>query len=172
MSNHQNQAALDALLDNTISDLADLPEFKPFPAGAHRCVFNYGTKMIGENPSLLIKLKAVETVELSDPDNDQPLEAGTEIEVPYNLANEFGQGMIKKLAAKFLAAQGMEDGNFRQAFDPFVGNELIFVTTLRTDKKDAEKKYTGIAEVIFEMPVASQDNTTQAQATGGFSVPK
>lgn len=141
---------LDSLLDTSIEDLAELPEFPVYHAGVHKCVFDYEARKIGDNPSLVIKLKLVETVELANPDEDAPMEAGLETEMSYNLANEFGQGRARGLADKFLIAQGKETGTLREAFEPFKGAELTFLTNVRVDKNDKTKKYCGIKDVFFE----------------------
>ena len=50
--NANTQVSIDSILDSTLDDLADMPEFKPFPAGAHKCTFDFEAKTINGKPAV------------------------------------------------------------------------------------------------------------------------
>lgn len=144
-----NASDIDALLDGTIDDIADLPEFKAFPAGVHRASFQWEYKDINKHPTYIMKLKAIETVELPADSKDQPLVSGAETSVNFMLDNEVGQGKWKEVM-KVLAAKFGEKKN-RELIAESNGSEAVFVTKVRT-KKDGDTvvaSYTDIVEMSF-----------------------
>lgn len=145
---------LSSLLDASIGDLAELPENVSFPAGAHRCNFDYEVKQLGENKTSMfcVKLKLVETLELNKPEEDTAPAVGSETQVMYNMANEFGQGALRALAKLFCTHLGIDPGTatLNQAFSPFKGGQLVFVTKVRENKKNKDEKYTDIVTVLFD----------------------
>jgi len=146
---------LDQLLDTSISDLADLPEFKQPPAGAHRCYFNLSAKEVGGEPALVMNFKVIETLEL-EVETDKPLEAGDEFDITSTMTNEFGQGLVKSVAVKACAAQGVdpETVTLSQSFEPFIGGEVIAFTGLRVDKKDKSKTprhFVTLKDIVFDI---------------------
>ena len=160
---------LDQLLDTSISDLADLPEFKQPPAGAHRCYFNLAAKEIGGEPALVMNFKVIETLELEDPEKDKPLEAGDEFDISSVMTNEFGQGLVKSVAAKACEAQGVdpETVTLGQSFEPFIGGEVIAFTGLRLDKKDKSKTprhFVTLKDIVFDIDafLAAQEGEAAA----------
>ena len=94
---------IDSLLDGTLDDLADAPEFKPFPAGTHKVTISIVQKKIGTHPAFEVAMKAVETIELSNSE-ETPLAAGATTSVAYMMDNDLGQGNFKKILAS-LASQ-------------------------------------------------------------------
>lgn len=154
MTQELNQDDIMNLLDSSISDLADTPEYKPFPPGAHRCKFDFIGKLVGEQklPMILISLKLVETIELNSPEVDTAPAPGTETEVMYNMANEYAQGELKALAASFCRQQGLDPktASLSTAFEAYKGGELVFITKTRSNKKDKTKSYTDIVSVVFD----------------------
>ena len=62
MTNETNQADfnLDALLDGTLDDLADVPGFETFNPGAHKVTINW--KKVDKKPAFSLGLTLVETV--------------------------------------------------------------------------------------------------------------
>ena len=160
---------LDQLLDTSISDLADLPEFKQPPAGAHRCYFSLSAKEVGGEPALVMHFKVIETLEL-EVEIDKPLEAGDEFDITSTMTNEFGQGLVKSVAAKACAAQGVdpETVTLGQSFEPFIGGEVIAFTGLRVDKKDKSKNprhFVTLKDIVFDIDafLAAQDGVEDTQ---------
>ena len=137
---------IDSLLDGTLDDLADLPEFKPFPAGATRAIISWDTsKKINGVPAIQCNLKGIETVELAN-ESDTPIQAGDETSVLFQMDSEFGQGKFKNLIAALKPVFG---GNTnRETIEASQNGEVVVVTTIRKDKKDPDRKYTEIVNVV------------------------
>jgi len=150
MNTETKEVSIDDILDQTLDDLADLPEWKPFPAGAHKVVFTAETgKSSNGKPQVKVKLVAVETVELANK-GDEMLEKGAEVQVLYTLDNEYGQGSFKKLMAAFKEhlqlPDGVKNGEILKASQ---GMEIVVITTVR-ENKDKTQKFTQIQEVAFD----------------------
>ena len=78
------------LMDVSLDDLADLPEFKPYPAGVHIADLEWERKEINSKPSIIMNFKYVECVELSDTSEKVP-EPGATAQVAFILKNNDGQ---------------------------------------------------------------------------------
>ena len=149
---------MDNLLDMTLDDLADMPEFKPFPAGAHRCTIKWALKKIGELegcPELTLTL--IETVEQNDSEAT-PAKAGDTTSVAFMLKkkdkdtgkwvpNDLGQGQFKEILKSLAEAAGSAVP--REIMDKSNGMEVLAVTAIRTDKRDKDnlKYYTDVKNV-------------------------
>jgi len=139
---------VDALLDGTLDDLADMPEFKPFPVGTHAVVLQIVDKTaakdrVNGHPGFEIRMKAVETLELANSD-DTPLVAGAETSVLYLLDNEMGQGSFKKILAS--AAEHFGAKSNRELIADLQGATVAVVTKQRQNK-DKTQTYTDIVEL-------------------------
>lgn len=139
---------INSLLDGTIDDLADLPEFKPFPAGTHIVTLKIIDKTaqkdrVNNHPGFEIKMKAVETLELANSD-DTPLTPGAEAGVLYLLDNPIGQGSFKKLLAS--AAEHFGAKSNRELIQDLQGATVVVVTRTRQNKEKTQT-YTDIVEM-------------------------
>jgi hypothetical protein len=85
----------DSILDANLDDLADLPEFANFPAGVHRCTVSMQQKTINNKPAIEVTLTGIETVELSKPEEDKPINAGQTSSAAYFMDNEFGKAHLR-----------------------------------------------------------------------------
>lgn len=135
---------IDSLLDGTLDDLADVPEFKPFPAGAHKVVLTITQKEINKHPAFEIGMKAVETLELANPSDDQPLVPGATTSVAYMMDNELGQGNFKKILKA--AAEHFGAKSNRDLIADLQNCECMVVTKVRQNK-DKTQSYTDIVEL-------------------------
>jgi hypothetical protein len=159
MTNQTNNPScdMDDLLDATLDDLPDAPEFKPFPAGAHRCSIQWAFKEIGGLKNCPeITLKMIETVEASDTEAT-PAKAGDTTSVAYMLkkkdkdnpgqfvTNEIAAGQFKEVL-KSLSAGGFAGASGREIMEASNGAEVLVVTGTRADKRDQNniKYYTDI----------------------------
>lgn len=144
----QDNFDVDALLDGTLDDLADMPEFKPFPVGTHAVTLKIIDKTaakdrVNGHPGFEIKMVAVETLELANSD-DTPLVAGAETSVLYLLDNEMGQGSFKKILAS--AAEHFGAKSNRELIADLQGATVAVVTKQRQNK-DKTQTYTDIVEL-------------------------
>lgn len=135
---------LDNILDVTLDDLADLPEFKNFPAGVHSVLATFEAKEINSKPAVELALKYVECVELADPNETSPKEGDT-CSTVYFLDNEFGQGALKKVAMPF--AEALNLSSIREVVEQVKEVHCAAVTSLRADKNDKEKFYMQVKEI-------------------------
>ena len=135
--------SLDSMLDVSLDDIADLPEFLVYPAGAYRVTINFDAKKINEHPSVETKLKMLEVLELSDPSATPP-EVGAESSVAYMMDNEFGQGNFKKLVKPLCEHHGIT--NLAQVIAASQGMEVMVVTKQRMNK-DKTQTYLDIVSL-------------------------
>jgi hypothetical protein len=138
-----NEIDMDKLLDSTLDDLADAPEFKPFPAGTHKVVITIVQKKIGIHPAFEVGMKAVETIELSNSD-EVPLAAGATTSVAYMMDNDLGQGNFKKILASLASHYGAKSN--RDLISEAQNAEVLVVTKVRMNK-DKTQSYTDIVEL-------------------------
>lgn len=140
-----SSASLDDLLDGTLDDLKDVPEFKVYPAGAHQVKINWEIKDINNQKCPSVKLTYIAPAELADP-NATPPEAGDECETAFmfknkdGTRNEFAEGGFKNLMnnLKSLAPEG---ATARQIMEASNGAEVLAVTDIRLkDKKDPKSQ--------------------------------
>jgi len=134
---------MDAMLDGVLDDLADAPEFKPFPAGTHKVTITIAQKKIGTHPAFEISMKAIETIELSNPE-DTPLAAGATTSCAYMMDIEIGQGNFKKILASLASHYGAKSN--RELIADAQNAEVLVVTKVRMNK-DKTQSYTDIIEL-------------------------
>jgi hypothetical protein len=140
---------MDNLLDGTLDDLADMPEFKPFPAGAHRATIQWDYSKFAAEKIVELKITAIETVELANPE-DTPVKAGdtTNQRLMFlkkdKTPNEIAQGQFKNLIKPLTEHFGT--ANNRETMDASNGAEVLVITKIRADKRDANdiKYYTDV----------------------------
>lgn len=137
---------IDNILDGTLDDLADLPEFKPFPVGTHKAVLTMEQKVVNKHPAIEVKLKALETIELPSGSEAEPVSPGQEGTVLYMLDNELGQGKFKKLLKQLAETYGTDKTN-RQIMEEAQNAEVLVVTTLRSNKEKT-KQYMDIDSIV------------------------
>ncbi len=140
-----NYDDIDELLDATLDDLEDLPEFKPFSAGAHTATLSLTRKKIGDHPAIEANFILIETLELADSTEEAPSKAGDLASAAYFLDNEFGRGKFKELCKPLAAHLGVT--KLSEIVEETQQLEVMIVTSIRVDKKDASKKYLNIIEL-------------------------
>lgn len=136
----------DSILDACLDDLADLPEFGVYPAGAHRVTIEFAKKEINGKQAIEAAFNLVEHLELTDP-TATPMSAGAKGSVLYFLDNEFAQGQLKavlKPIAESLGASRLGD-----VIDQAKGMEVVIVTKQRMNK-DKTQTYCDIKKLIVE----------------------
>jgi hypothetical protein len=146
-TNVQAQDDMADLLDDSIDDLADLPEFKPYPAGAHRATIYFSEKEVNGAAYRVIDMKAIETLELNDPVADQPLVAGAETSVMYQKDNVFAQGKFKPIIVAIANHFGTK--SISDAMNQGNGMEVTVITKIR-ENKDKTQKYTDLHSIIID----------------------
>ena len=146
--------AMDSLLDGTLDDLADIPEFRNFPVGVHRVKIEWnlaktipGVFKIKDQESSGLKtfiemsMVAIETLELPAGSTETPLEAGAKGQVSFDLTNEFAQGKFKELLKALASHYGSKSN--RELLADSQGAEVAVVIKHRTSK-DKTKTYIDV----------------------------
>lgn len=142
-----SDANIDALLDSTLDSLADMPEFKIFPAGAYQGIIELEIKKMGDNMGVSLNFENQEVMELSDPASEAPAVDAT-TSVGFLLNNEFGQGAFKKVIAALRDGLNLpETSTNREVMEAAKGATCVVVFTTRTDKNDKTKIYQGLKEL-------------------------
>ncbi len=134
---------MDAMLDGVLDDLADAPEFRPFPAGTHKVTITILQKKIGTHPAFEVGMKAIETIELSNSE-DTPLTAGATSSTAYMMDMEIGQGNFKKILASLANHYGAKSN--RDLIADAQNAEVLVVTKVRQNKEKTQS-YTDIVEL-------------------------
>lgn len=139
---------LDALLDGSFEELADKPEFKPYPAGVHAAQLFIKQTKFGDKgkdgEGFELKFKYIENVELSNADDSIP-KAGAEMTVNCNMTAEKegtrnnAQGNIKMVAA---ASKVKNPGltSTRELLEAANGQAVAITTSIRKSGKGDEAK--------------------------------
>lgn len=155
---------IDSLLDGTLDDLADAPEFKPYPLGVHKVVITWKTeqlddkKMTGpdgkpkKNTLISLTMKALETIE-TPAGSEEVCSPGQEENIGFFLvhhsspkAMEIGQGAFKEVMKSLAGHYGPKSN--RELMAESAGAEVLVTTGLRTDKTDKTKKYTKLEKLM------------------------
>jgi len=129
------------LLDTDLSELADLPEFKTFPDGAHKCVINWSFEVKEGKKSVVLDLTAVESVELNNP-TDTPVEAGEKNKVFFSLeaakdGEKYGEGALKKAVTGLAGHLGTT--NLKAILESTQGFECLVVTKAKKSRNSDAK---------------------------------
>lgn len=150
MTNQNLNMDIDSLLDGTLDDLADMPEFKPFPVGMHKCIITLEVKKVGDFQAVEVGLKAIETLELPAGSEETPVNPGDTTNVLYFLQHsnpqvaEMGQGKFKEMMKVFAAHFGAKSN--RELIAEANNSEVAVVTNVRKNK-DKTKSYTDIVSL-------------------------
>lgn len=127
----------DDLLDTTLDDLEDAPEFKPYPPGAHRVTASFDLKEISGKQTPELSFKYLELLELSDPQDETPKEGDTANTI-FMMDNEFGVGSFKRCSLPFGEALGLKTG--REIIEGVKDVECVILTGIRYAKDDKKKE--------------------------------
>lgn len=140
------------LLDMDLDELADLPEFKVFPAGAHRVTISWANKVINNKPSVELNLTMIEVLELADPNDATVINAGDSCGILFMLKNndgsknEISEGQLKKIMTE-LRESGVEGRSVAEIMENSQGMECIVVTTKKEDKKNPGTFRAGVSRI-------------------------
>ena len=100
---------LDDILDSSIDDLKDLPEFKVPPTGIYALSVSILSKEINKKPSLIAHIVVRECKSLADDNTpeEERSKAGDSLDIPFMLKNEDG------------SRNEVAEGFFKAFMDPF-----------------------------------------------------
>lgn len=133
------------LLDATLDDLADLPEFVTPPPGAYALTFKgYEQKKVNDNACVIVTFTVAETQELASADST-PVEPGTEFNQMYNMSNEYGQGGLKNLCKPLGEALGVS--RLSEVLEGAKGMAISATIKNRKDK-NSDRVYAQVENVV------------------------
>jgi len=145
MNTETNFDAMDALLDGTLDDLADIPEIRVYPVGAHKVRINWklnhtidgvfnekGKESSGLKKFVQLSCVAIETVELPPGSTDVPLEPGVPMQQLYDLTNQWAQGAFKNIMKALAQHYGAKSN--RELLADSEGAEVVITVKHRKDK--------------------------------------
>lgn len=133
---------LDSLLDGTLDDIADLPQFKVFPSGAYNVQLKEGfvQKEINNHPAIELKMVCTEVLELNNAaDEADAPKPGDECSIAFMMDNEIGQGKFKEAIKNFAAMAGTS--NIRTCMEASKGAEVMVVIKRTHKDEGGERKY-------------------------------
>lgn len=137
---------LDSLLDGTLEELADMPEWKDFPDGVHTAtIIGWELKKFDDkkdksksNMMMELRLRAQATVETAS-GSEEVCSPGQESSYSFFLvhhsspkAMEVGQGQFKDIMKAFAASWGVKSN--RELMEISTGSEVLITTGSRMDK--------------------------------------
>lgn len=146
---------MDDLLDRNLDDIADLPEYKTFHPGAHKCTIHWEVKVLDKNVDgvkkpvkhMSLELTLVETLEHADKAHDEtPGKPGDKCSTLFDLTNENAMGALKK-ATKSLGAH-MNESSLKEILKGSEGFEVIAVTKDRGNKDDKTVRYLQVEDMV------------------------
>jgi len=148
----------DDILDQSIDDLADLPEFKVPDTGIYKLRVTGGTKAINNKPAVTTSFVVREIVELADSSipEEQRAKAGDKFDIAYILKDEDGnkseiaEGRMKEFLAPFHAHYG--EKSIRAIIEgPLTeGVDITAQVVKKARKNDPEKFDARISDVTID----------------------
>lgn len=136
-----------SILDGTLDDIEDLPQFLAFPSGAYIIHVPDGLveKQIGTHPALDMKVICKEIKELSNAEDSALVKVGDQGNIAFMLDNETGRGFAKIV----LKAIGEKTGtkNNREIIANSKGIDALLVCKkTRDDKK--QRDYMNLVQFV------------------------
>lgn len=139
---------LESLLEGTLDDLAQVPEFVTFPAGSHKVTITWIMPSNDRPTTIGLKMSAIETLELND-SSATPLVPGSMTTISFKMDNEYGQSNYRKVITSLSSHYGA--GTNREIMEKSAGAECLVITSLRKGKKTEQYpdplSYTQIVEI-------------------------
>lgn len=146
MSNLDALDSLDSLLDKNLDDIADLPEWRIFPAGVHKITVNWDTKEREwmdkdknekqKGKVVVCKVTHISTEEQVDK-NETPLTEGAQATVEFNPYYEQQISALKGVLKNMEATVG--SNNLKELIKGTEGFEVLMVSKVRKWKKDGKE---------------------------------
>lgn len=124
--------------DFDLNDVADLPEFKPFPTGNLIVHFPEGLvrKKVGEHDAVELKMVYKAGDELKLDDGQEPPKEGDICSTLFILGNEMGQGNLKEIMKPMAEAAGFS--GFKALCEWSKGKDAA-VIGVQTKNKEGKK---------------------------------
>jgi hypothetical protein len=149
---------MDDILDRSIDDLADLPEFKIPPTGMYKFEVSAAGKMINDKPAIEINVTIKETIELADAETpaSELAKEGDKFSIAFFMrnkdgtTNEFAEGRLKAFAAPF--QQHFGESNIKTLLKAHLKSSVLVTGKItKKARKDDKEKFDGqISDIVVE----------------------
>lgn len=146
-----------SLLDASLDDMNDMPEWKNFPPGAYtvkpsiKMETKKNAKTNESETHITVSAKLIAVKELADP-NDTAPEVGSETQVRYIWQNEYGQGGLKNLLKPIAVATKLTKvPDLLEAID--TADSVVLVMGIRKGKAGTDgsaPEYQTFTDLIVE----------------------
>ena len=145
----------DSLLDKSIDDIADLPEFKVPDTGVYKLSVGVETKPINDKPAVVCKFTIRELVELADSSIPEANRAkpGDKFDNAFILKDNSGSdsevawGRLKEFVKPFEAHFGTN--NLREIIGKLSSETVdITATVVKKERKDDKEKFSATVKDI------------------------
>jgi hypothetical protein len=146
--------AMDDLLDRSIDDLKDLPEFKVPDTGIYKLRVNCNAKYINEKPAIEMNFAVREIVELAD--SSIPEEARAKPDDKFSIAfflldkdgneSEMGFGRLKQFTAPF--SEHFGEKNVKAVCRNHIKDVDITAKVVKKQRKDDKEKFDARVEDV------------------------
>lgn len=144
----QNENAgmsLDALLEASLDDIADLPVFEVPTPGYYRLGLTIDKKKINDKEAVEFTFTVKETMEVADPSATPP-KTGDVFSTACMVGNKYGLAAFKEVAAPVMVALGTT--RYGDILNGQVRDMEVFATVKhRRDKNDPDKVYAKVSNV-------------------------
>ncbi len=142
---------MDDLLDKSIDDLKDLPEFKVPSTGMYRLGLTVSAKEINEKPAVEASFRVIECIELAEP-TDEPGKLDDKFSIAFFLKDnegedsELGFGRLKEFVLPFKAH--FNEDNLKTVLQTHLSNEVLITALVKKiGRKPNKKKNETLADV-------------------------
>ncbi len=148
----------DSLLDKSIDDLADLPEFKVPDTGMYKLDVSCETKEINKKPAVTARFVVRELVELADSTipEDQRAKPGDSFDLMFLLKNDAGEdmeiswGRLKEFAQPF-QKHFNEDHLGKLLKGPLAQPVSITAKVVKKQRKDDKEKFDArVSDIVID----------------------
>jgi hypothetical protein len=138
----------DSILNTSIDEIDDLPDYANFPDGTHNALLTLEKKQMQDEPRMVLNLKYVSSITLVSLEEEAP-KAGTIASTIYDVTHPLGGPAFKKAIGNVLTA--MEIKNFGEALKQIQDIPVVVTTKISTTKKAGETyKRMRIISMILE----------------------
>ena len=137
---------IDSLLDVSLDDIDDLPEFGSYPLGAHKVLATFEQKDINGSPAVELGFKYISCESLTNSKDVEPKE-GDMASVLFMLNNEVGLGKLKAMAIPMGVSLGLEKPSIRDIIEAVTDVECLIITSFRKNKNDPDSPYMNVKEL-------------------------
>lgn len=142
---------MEALLGESLSNVADLPEYEVPPNGSYKLKLTFEKKLINKKPCLMFNYNVLEVIELANANDVAPdLTKGIQFGEMISFAGDpaMSQAVIKAKLTDLGTHLGCADGDLGKLIAGCDDAVITASVTRRIDKDDATKIYAKVRNIL------------------------